>query len=397
MKHLFKIAMALVVLEFTGLRTAWSAANTQVGQPAIKQLATEGASQALQLTLPPYWYAVVGSEMSLYFDNIVLTKRPSDRKFTVTCDVPGKADETHWTLMPAAKDVGEHAITVTVADAAGRELQRATMKLRIAPKNAGEGTACRIIHVGDSLTANGAYARVVSSLLSETGVKPTMLGTHVMQGSVTTEGWGGWSWKSFLSEYVYWNQDGTKTPHQSPFVVSENGTQKLDVGRYIKETCSNTPPDVCTFLLGINDCAGSTSKKYQDVAAVDARIDSVFADAEKLLKAFHAAAPACALGVAITTPPNGRDEIAQGDIHRWEWKSAQHRLVQREIKQFANREAEGIYLIPTELSIDPIAGYPNNLYHPNGAGYNQIGDAFYSWIKWKLYNEQIQPRNPTRS
>lgn len=42
----------------------------------------------------------------------------------------------------------------------------------------------------------------------------------------------------------------------------------------------------------------------------------------------------------------------------------------------------GIYLVPVELNIDPIDGYPvNNGVHPNASGYTQIGASYYSWIK----------------
>ena len=52
------------------------------------------------------------------------------------------------------------------------------------------------------------------------------------------------------------------------------------------------------------------------------------------------------------------------------------------IERFGNREKDGIHLVPTELNIDPIDGYPeNNGVHPNAAGYAQIGASFYSWMK----------------
>jgi len=41
--------------------------------------------------------------------------------------------------------------------------------------------------------------------------------------------------------------------------------------------------------------------------------------------------------------------------------------------------------LPAELNLDPVDGYPvNNGVHPNAAGYKQIGDSIYSWLKWRL-------------
>ena len=45
---------------------------------------------------------------------------------------------------------------------------------------------------------------------------------------------------------------------------------------------------------------------------------------------------------------------------RWGWKRIPHRLVQLMLKRLFNREQEGIQIVPTELNLDPVAGYPNN-------------------------------------
>ncbi len=56
-------------------------------------------------------------------------------------------------------------------------------------------------------------------------------------------------------------------------------------------------------------------------------------------------------------------------------------LQQAQIKHFRDREKENIYLIPIELHVDATAGFPDdNAVHPNKLGYNQIGDAIYSWM-----------------
>ena len=47
--------------------------------------------QPLGLTLPPAMYAVPGIEMSLYYDNVVLTETPDVFQFQVICDL-GKAE-----------------------------------------------------------------------------------------------------------------------------------------------------------------------------------------------------------------------------------------------------------------------------------------------------------------
>ena len=52
------------------------------------------------------------------------------------------------------------------------------------------------------------------------------------------------------------------------------------------------------------------------------------------------------------------------------------------LERFSGREKDGIHLVPTELNVDPVDGYPNNNgVHPNAFGYSQIGASFYSWMK----------------
>jgi lysophospholipase L1-like esterase len=88
----------------------------------------------------------------------------------------------------------------------------------------------------------------------------------------------------------------------------------------------------------------------------------------------------------LTTPPNARESgfeaSYKGRYHRWGWKRIQHRLVQRMMERMSGREKESIFLVPTELNIDPVDGYPvDNGVHPNKEGYAQIGASFYAWVK----------------
>lgn len=62
------------------------------------------------------------------------------------------------------------------------------------------------------------------------------------------------------------------------------------------------------------------------------------------------------------------------------------------IAEFGSRENEGIYIVPSHMTINPVYGYKNDLrkanihsehlvfvntdgIHPNPAGYKQMGDA----------------------
>jgi hypothetical protein len=327
--------------------------------------------------------------MSVYHDNIILTETPENYRFEFQCTV-GKSESSRWSITAKDQDVGDYPMEVRVRDASGNLLESARSLVRIAPANAGEGRSLRLLIVGDSLTHASAYPNALADLLSRPG-NPAwkMLGTHhptSAKPSVYHEGYGGWKWADFLTKYTAPSPGDTAGPlarkATSPFLFpTADGTKGIfDLPRYFREHCDGVPPDVVTFLLGINDCFGA------DPQNPDGKIDEVLNQADKLLAAFHQAAPKALLAVGLTTPPNAHEAAFQanyqGKYTRWGWKRIQHRLVQHMIERFSARESERIYLVPTELNLDPVHGYPdNNGVHPNTFGYAQVAASFYAWLK----------------
>lgn len=346
----------------------------------------------LHLTLPPVVYATPEVSMSIYHDNIVLTETPENYRFEFNCKL-GTNEARRWTVMPTDRDVGDHPLAITIKDASGKILEKGQITLHVSPRQAGEGKSLRLLVIGDSLTNATVYPNEIASLLTRPGnPKWTMLGTHKPASAkpgVVHEGYGGWKWSDFLIKFTAPTPGVTAGPlarkATSPFVfpAADGKTGVFDLNRYFKEHCDNQPPDIVTFLLGINDCFAA------DPNNPDAKINEVLDNADKLLAEFHKAAPKAILAVGLTTPPNSRQEGFTANYKdkypRWGWKRIQHRLVQLMLKRLSNRESEGIHLVPTELNIDPVDGYPNNNgVHPNAAGYAQIGASFYSWMKSSL-------------
>ncbi len=359
--------------------------------PAVCLAGSEDIASPLQLTLPREFYAVPGVAMSISFDNIVLTQTPEAYGFDVTCDI-GQSEERQWTVAPQAADVGRHELSVVVTGPEGKPLARGSTTLRVIPANAGMGREIRLLIVGDSLTHATLYPNEIARLLSQpSNPRWRMLGTHrppQANAGVAHEGYGGWTWSRFASHYEP-NPDGTYRKRSSPFVYlneDEDGKPQLNVERYFQEECGGQPPDFVIFMLGINDCF---SAPPDDPAGIDARIDGMFAHADILLTAFRKAAPDAQIGLCLTTPPNSREAAFEanykGNYHRWGWKRIQHRLVQRQLEKFDNGQRRRIFVVPTQLNLDPTDGYPaDNSVHPNAAGYRQIGASIYAWLKWRL-------------
>lgn len=351
--------------------------------------ADQVASESIRLTLPPTGYAVVGAEMNIYFDNIVLSENSNELKFVVTSDL-GKTESNRWTVIPTEALVGDHKWEVEVFRGE-KSLGKQSMKWHVSPAKLSAPRNVSILIVGDSLTHATHYPNEVAKRLDQSGLSGwKMLGTHKPQNAATGvahEGYGGWTWARFLTHYEPM-PDPANRKRSSPFVFLDGDKPKLDVARYIQESCQGQQPDFIIVKLGINDCFGANPSTIEET---DITIDRMFQSAESLLKAFREAAPKAKIGLCITTPGNTREEAFtanyKGKYPRWGWKQIQHRLVERQIAKFNTEEAaqQGIELIPTELNLDPVDGYPvNNAVHPNVAGYQQIGATIHAWLLAQL-------------
>lgn len=354
---------------------------------AVSPASAAEKTQSLQLTLPPMFYAVPGVEMSIYFDNIVLTETPEKYRFEVDCEI-GTVDQNRWTVTPTDSNVGQYSLSVKVTGADGANLGTANTVLQVSKPDAGANRdTCRLLIIGDSLTNATTYSNEIARLLSTPGnPKWQMLGTHKPKSAaagVAHEGYGGWTWQRFVSQYEP-KPDGTNRKRSSPFVyLGKDGKPGLDLPRYFKEECNDQKPDYVIIMLGINDCFSAK----QD--AIDEKIDGMFTQADILIKALQAAAPQAEVGICLTTPGNSRQEAFYANYKdrysRWGWKKIQHRLVQRQIEKFKGRENENLFIIPTELNLDIVDGYPvNNGVHPNKVGYQQIGASIYAWLKYRM-------------
>lgn len=380
---------SIVFLLLTLSLSAIAAVQNATAQDAAAQNVNAQSKDTLQLTLPPVVYAVPDVEISIYFDNLVLAQASQSLRFSVDCSI-GQTESRRWVVNPEATDVGTHPLTVRVEGADGELLGTATTNLQVTPADAGQGKSIRLLIVGDSLTNASRYSNELSRLMQLPGnPKLTMLGTHRPASAaegVAHEGYGGWTWARFVNHYEP-APDPEQRKFSSPFVfLDSNKKPKLDVTRYINEHCDGQAPDYVVFFLGINDCFGASP---DDLQAMDATIDNMFKHAETLLADFRKAAPQAHFGICLTPAANARQEGFQANYQdrytRWGWKRIQHRLVQRQLDHVAKSDDHNLSVIPTQVNIDTVDGYPvDNAVHPNEHGYQQIGTSIYAWLKSRL-------------
>ncbi|MFO1001126.1 MAG: GDSL-type esterase/lipase family protein [Planctomycetaceae bacterium] len=363
-----------------------------------ESLKAAGDSDSLQLTLPPEIPLVVGTEFRLWLRNVAMTDDAAACQFEVQFD-RGTATAEHWTFTPQESDIGEHQLTILARASNGTPISPAVnvkTTLRVVASRSlttgnqtktdlADQTPFRLLIIGDSLTHASTYPRELSRLLKATGTNVELMGTHRPAGAgegIAHEGYGGWTWARFATHYEP-NPDGTYSKRSSPFVfLDEQNKPELNVSKYFATHFSGHKPDAIVVLLGINDCFGAPPN---DQKAMDAHIDRTLDSAETVLKSLRDAAPDARIGFCLTPPANARDEAFKanyGDRYtRKGWKAIQHRLVQRQLAYVVKKNDAKISIVPTELNVDPVDGYPdNNGVHPNAVGYHQIAQTIFAWL-----------------
>jgi lysophospholipase L1-like esterase len=220
------------------------------------------------------------------------------------------------------------------------------------------------------------------------------------------EGYGGWSCARFAtlwSEEGEWAEiEGRMRRQRSPFMFEVDGEPKLDFQKYLDKNNGGEPPDFITILLGCNDTFSATEETIEE------RIDSMFSNLDLLLTQFREAGPETQIGIALLVPPAASQDAFGRNYKcsqtRWQYRRNQHRVVEREMDEYGGGEEQKLFLIPAHVSLDTANGFPirrapahvhateeisrlDNGVHPSAAGYYQIGDSIYCWLKARLSAE----------
>lgn len=361
------------------------------------------AQDKLRTLLPPRIYSATGQEVNVYFDNVVLTPNYRNFIFDVNC-AKGRQDSARWEITPKDSDIGKFPFELNVLDSENKKIALAKSEIVIVSKDAGAGKSFSILIIGDSLTDASVYPNELKKLLAANGNPDVkFIGSHAGRGQaadggkVPHEGRGGWKWSDFCKVY-----DLSKSDYKakSPFLFPDaNGKPVLDFKKYLDKYNEGKAPDFITVFLGTNDVFLANDD------TVDKKLDEIFAYADILLGEFRKAAPHCKIGLITTLPPSASQD-AFGENYacgqtRWQFRRNQHRLVERLYQKFGDSGKDGISIIPAYVNVDcennyPVKNSPVNArskkpfsrpcngVHPANEGYFQIADTLFSWIKYKL-------------
>ena len=134
-------------------------------------------SNSCHLVLPPVIYAVAGTEVNLYFQNLILTPPGRVWIFDVTC-AKGTQQVERWTWVPKEADVGDLPLGIEVRDADDKVAAKGQTTIRVASAKAGIHQPLRLICIGDSGTHASAYTAELMKLCAWAGSTEAQVDRH---------------------------------------------------------------------------------------------------------------------------------------------------------------------------------------------------------------------------
>ncbi len=380
---------------------ALACTGTGICQDVVEE--SDEPANPLRLILPPHIYAVVGHEINIYFDNVLLTPNISNYIIDVNCN-RGRQDVTRWRYVPTAEDIGQFGLSITVTDPDMNVLGEAGTMIHVSPADAGADTQISLLTIGDSLTNAAFYPDEIFTLFQAEGNPALkMIGTNKgrVDGSFH-QGYGGWRWETFCTRWT----DEADARARSPFLRLEGDTPVLDFQNYLDQNNDGQAPDFITVLLGCNDTFGATEALNDDgVPGIEVAIDRMMGYADMLLSELRRVGPQTQIGICLLVPPAASQDAFGSNYKcgqtRWQYRRNVQRVVERQLERWAGLEHEGIFIIPTNVNLDCVGGYTsanepasardatlvarqNNGVHPGPAGYHQIADSIYYWMKHRL-------------
>lgn len=393
----YGIVTAIVVL------ASLSFAVTGDDKPA--EAIKSGDINTCRLILPPVVYAVAGTEVNLYFQNLILTPPGRVWIFDVSC-AKGRQQVERWTWVPKDEDAGDLPLALEVRNADDKVVANGKTTIRVTRASAGQGQPLRLLCIGDSGTHASAYtAELMKSCAGPEQPKLQLIGTHhppfAGPGNVH-EGYGGWTFQNFLEKYTDKPIPGDHANRSSPFVFGSPNGPVFDVPRYIKESCGGVPPDYVTMFLGANELAAIVvNPGNPDLPDLDERIERVLEYADRLIAGWRAAAPKAKIGLVTMYPPTNQDgfgaNYGTSRLKYWPYRKAQHRLVEMMIAKYGRKVDEGLYVIPSYLMLDTEHAFPTESQPANSrttekvtrisnalhlaSGYGQLSDSIFGWLK----------------
>ena len=353
-----------------------------------RNLFEQNQNKTSEVRLAKQYDLVVGDTFQLFYTGVVKAFNIQNEGIKVVCKV-GKPLNRYYEYTPTEADAGKsYKLKIITRRFDGSVISLGETTLNVHPKlnNASTPSNINVLIFGDSLTGSALWAgeglrRVYGSDMSR---EPQSLGvtntcttygtkySNVNGYPVYHEGYGGWTWASFL-----------KQESINPFYNPENG--RVDFN-YHANKYANLGADLVAVLLTWN---GSSVKDDFDFSDP---INKHMNNASTLLRQIHSDFPKAkiiCMGIQISSLTGGTSDTYGYAFYSFDYNKALEELV-------TNPEfGEYCYYVDTKGQFDAEYNMPyaeedvnnrndsvteivgNNNVHPTTKGYYQIGDAFY--------------------
>ena len=315
----------------------------------------------VNFTLPPKIYGVVGQELNIYFKNII-DQKDATLDFDVTSSF-GKQMTDRLTGIP------EQATTTAIGISAYKDYAQVGIGSTSLVTTDITTKDVKVLYFGDSTVNAGGVTKRLLDLYSSEPSSLTLLGTRGLDSTNRYEGRGGWTAAGYRGGDTY---DGVVNPFYNPAKTD------FDFAYYMSNQ-GYTAPDHFIIQLGINDTFGQTNDD-----GLNTKVDTILNDLDFIVNDVLSYNPNIKVGVTVTFPPN-ENQDAFGNAYgngqtQWRYKRNNAIWTKRLIEHFNGKEAQGIYLVPMQHNINTVTNIADAV-HPTQAGYDQIGDSVYAYLK----------------
>ena len=343
----------------------------------------KGSGFTPKIILPSEFYAVVGHELSIYNENVILCDDINRYDIDWHINQGNFYDQYKecFRITPTKGKEGNYSVRLRIKDKCTRTiLAEKTMTMHIVSEK--NYTNKKVLFIGDSRTSAGYYPYEIQNVLSSGGI--TSLGTETttpwinnVQKPINHEGRGAWSAKDYVATT-------SKNGYTNPFI--NPSTSKFDFSYYMTQQ-GYASVDVVFLNLGTNGMVSKTLDEsiQANINAMDEMIASI--------RSFNSNIP---IIVELVTPPATQDgwTYANHGGSVWEMMLNIFRNNEMVIEHYTNKN---VYLAPTIFNLDRNNDYgiktmslsarnskeverqTNNL-HPSDIGYYKMADVFWAII-----------------
>jgi lysophospholipase L1-like esterase len=352
----------------------------------VSDIAEQTAAPEPEVVVPPYIFGVQSRECNVYTDNLFLAD--ANEYLPNFAASYGAQQNERWTWTPAAALASGTLVFTAHDKCSGDELATGTAQLRAAASSAGSGLTKNVIVIGDSLINAGTITQTMLDIVTLGDVMAlNLIGTRGT-GANKHEGRGGWTVNAYTTNY-------SDVPSGSnPFWISG----AVNFPQYLVNNALTTP-DWVFIALGINDCFGLTTD-----ASVESLTETAFASLDTLIASIKDAGAGVKVALVLPSPPSYYQDSFGANYEtgqtRWRFKRNIVIWARELIATYSGLEASRIYLVPSNTALDTVNNMSvaaatavnsrntatvirqSNGVHPGTDGYEQIGDAWWAFLKY---------------